>query len=231
MERSTIQLEALDLRFSPRPWAFADQQRERIGAYFAAQRQAKPQLWNGRVLLLSDHAVIGRTFRGDFFETDYASFLAWRDWGTPDQSVKNCFAMGAIKGSDNGFVLGVMGAETANAGKIYFPAGMTDLQALKGTSVDLEANMWREIEEETGLTRDDLAADAVWHTVFDGPRIAHIRLLHARETAQALRARILGNIRSQQQPELADIHIVRNRSDLNPMVQPVVVAFLNSTGI
>jgi 8-oxo-dGTP pyrophosphatase MutT (NUDIX family) len=226
-----VQFEKLDLRFAPRAWSFADQQREKIRDYFTAQRQAKPQLWNGRVLLLYDHAVIGKTFRGSFFETDYASFLAWRDWGMPDKTVKNCVAMGAIKSSDDGFVLGVMAADTANAGKIYFPAGMTDLQALKGMSIDLEANMWREMEEETGLTRDDLAADALWHTVFDGPRIAHIRLLHARETAQALRTRILANLRRQQQPELADIHIVRDRSDLNPMVQPMVVTFLKSIGI
>ena len=168
--------------------------------------------------MLDHYAVVGKTFRGDFLETDFASFIAWRDWGTPDATVKNCFSMGAIKASDGGFVLGVMGADTANAGKIYFPGGTTDLQALNGTIVDLESSMWREVGEETGLTRDDLTAELLWHTVFDGPRIAHVRVLHARESSRVLRERILTNIRHQEQPELTDIHIVRDKTDLHPMI-------------
>ena len=52
--------------------------------------------------------------------------IAWRDWGFPDRAVRNCFSAGAIRASDGAFVLGVMGAQTANAGKIYFPAGTPD---------------------------------------------------------------------------------------------------------
>ena len=180
--------------------------------------------------MLHNYAIVGKTFRGEFLETDFASFIAWRDWGAPDATVKNCFAMGAIKASDGGFLLGVMASHTANADKIYFPAGMTDLQALNGTSVDLESSMWREVEEETGLTRDDLTDETLWHTMLDGPRIAHIRILHARETSRVLRARILANIRQQRLPELADIHVVRGKKDLHPMIQPIVVAFLTSVG-
>ena len=139
--------------------------------------------------------------------------------------------MGAIMGSDGGFLLGVMSAHTANAGKIYFPAGMIDKHDLNGTSIDLESSMWREVEEETGLTRDDLKANSSWHTVFEGPSIAHIRILHACQNSYALRARILANLRRQKHPELADIHIVRKTTDQHPMIKPVVVAFLKSVGI
>jgi 8-oxo-dGTP pyrophosphatase MutT (NUDIX family) len=188
-------------------------------------------LWNGRVLLLHDYAILGAAFRGDFLETDFESFIAWRDWGTPDVTAKDCFAMGAIRGSDGAFVLGVMGGHTANEGKIYFPAGMVDGQDLNGTSIDLESSMWREVEEETGLTRDALKADSFWHTVFEGPSIAHIRILQACETSHALRALILANLRRQKHPELIDIHIVREAIDRHPMMHPVVVAFLKSVGI
>jgi hypothetical protein len=91
--------------------------------------------------------------------------------------------------------------------------------------------MWRELEEETGVTRDDLTADLFWHTVFDGPCIAHIRILHARQSSRALRARILGYLANQNHPELAHIHIVRESTDQHPMIQPFVVAFLKSVGI
>jgi 8-oxo-dGTP pyrophosphatase MutT (NUDIX family) len=228
LKTPVVPIANLDLTLTRRRWSFADQRRSEIEDHFSALREEKPGLWNGRVLMLHNYAVVGKTFHGDFLETDFASFIAWHDWGTPDATVKNCFSMGAIKTSDGAFLLGVMAADTANADKIYFPGGVADLQALNGTIVDLESSMWREVEEETGLTRDDLTAESLWHTVFDGPRIAHVRILHARESSRVLRERILTNIQRQEQPELADIHIVRDKTDLHPMIQPLVVAFLTS---
>jgi hypothetical protein len=139
LKTAVARIEKLDLTLSSRPWAFADLRRAEIDDHFATLLRAKPSLWNGRVLMLHDYAIFGALFRGDFLETDFASFMAWRDWGRPDVSVKDCFAMGAIRGSDGGFLLGVMSTHTINAGKIYFPAGMIDTQELIGTSIDLES--------------------------------------------------------------------------------------------
>ena len=72
--------------------------------------------------MLHEYAFAGAVFRGAYLETDYVSLLAWRHWDPPDSDVKNCFAMGALRGGDGAFLRGVMGATTANAGRIYFPA-------------------------------------------------------------------------------------------------------------
>jgi hypothetical protein len=48
-------------------------------------------LWNGRTLL-HRYARENRVLRGAGFETDYASFLAWRDWGCSAVGVSNIFA-------------------------------------------------------------------------------------------------------------------------------------------
>jgi hypothetical protein len=56
-------------------------------------------------------------------------------------------------------------------------------------------------------------------------------VLHARENSDALRARILTHLAKESQPELADIHIVRGGADFDPMMQPVVTAFLHSVGV
>jgi hypothetical protein len=230
-EASVVSIEKLELSLSTRAWPFADQRRAEIKDHFAAAQKANPALWNGPILLLHDYAINGTLFRGAFFEADYASYLAWRDWEFPDLTVKSCCAMGAIRAVDGGFLLGVMGAHSSNAGMIYFPAGMTDLQSLNKTTVDLQASMWREVAEETGLTGDDLSAEPFWHTVLLGPLIVHIKVLHARENSNALRERILTNLAGQQQPELADIHIVRGKADFDPMMVPIVIAFMNSVGI
>src|SRR5436305_3552103 len=100
----------LDLRVEQRPWPFADRRRAEIDAHFAVEQRTKPEIWNGRVLL-ARHAVFGEaSLAADYFETDFASFLAWRDWGFPDAEVFNGFGMGALLSSDGVFVLGEMGA-------------------------------------------------------------------------------------------------------------------------
>jgi 8-oxo-dGTP pyrophosphatase MutT (NUDIX family) len=84
----------------------------------------------------------------------------------------------------------------------------------------------REVEEETGLTSADLDAEPGWHTVFAGAQIAHLKIMQARQDAVALRERIVGFLGRQDQPELADIRIVRSLDDLEPAMLPFVGAFL-----
>src|SRR5436190_1150363 len=134
----------LDLKVGRTPWAFASEQRAEIEAHFAKVSEAKPEVWNGRVLLCRRPHADGDVYRADYFETDFASFLAWRDWGFPDKSVFNGFGAGALRAADGAFVLGRMAPHTANAGRVYFPAGTPDLDDIVGGSVDLAASVLRE---------------------------------------------------------------------------------------
>lgn len=227
MTLPVVPVERLDFSFAPRPWSFAVERRGEIDRHFQRLQAVRPAVWNGRVLLLHDHAIDGTVFRGRYFETDYASFLAWRDWDFPDRAVTNCFAMGALRTADGAFLLGEMAPHTANAGKIYFPGGTPDPDDVVDGRVDLAGNLWREIEEETGLTPADLAATAGWHGVIGGARIALIKLLQAREDAETLRARILAHIKAQRQSELSDIRVVRRPADLGATVPAFVPAFLD----
>jgi 8-oxo-dGTP pyrophosphatase MutT (NUDIX family) len=223
---SIAALKSLELRFAPVRWAFAEERRAEIDAHFAELKHARSALWNGRVLLLHQWSLADGVFRGAYLETDFASFLAWRDWGFPDPAVRNSFSMGALQAADGAFLLGVMGAHTANAGKVYFPCGTPDPGDIAGDRVDLDGSARRELAEETGLEASGLEAEPGWTTVFARPRIAHIKVLRSNETATALRARIMGHLMQEQQPELADIRIVRGPADLDPMMPDFVVAFL-----
>ena len=158
---------------------------------------------------------MGQCFAAKFFETDYASFLAWRDWDIPDATCKIALPWGRSRARMGHSCLASW-ATIPRMRHIYFPCGMTDPQSVDGTSVNLEASLWREVAEETGLTSAELTAEPYWHTVFQGSRIGHIRILHARENADALRARILANLALENQPEFADIYIVRGRADFHP---------------
>jgi 8-oxo-dGTP pyrophosphatase MutT (NUDIX family) len=218
----------LDLRLDPWSWRFAEARRTEIDAYFANLRLAKPQLWNGRILLARDPVFAADRFSARYFETDFASFLAWRDWGFPDPSVFNGFGMGALRCADGAFVLGEMGRHTANAGRIYFPSGTPDRDDVSGAAVDIAGSVAREVLEETGLAPADYHAGAHWDCVVSGAAVAMIRILEVDASGEAVRARIEANLASQKEPELAAIHLVRAASDLTAAMPRFVTAFLQA---
>ena len=226
-EPSIVTIDELELSFAPQAWSFADQRRVEINAYFEARRRKTPELWNGRVLLLSRCVVRERRLSGSFFETDFASFLAWREWGCPDRTVVNCFALGALRAADGAFLVGVMAAHTANAGRIYFPAGTPDPDDIRGSIVDLEQNVVREVAEETGLTPNDFIPRFGWDAVVEGPRIALFKILDVNAAAVDLRARILDHLARETAPEFAEIRILRARDDLDPKMPTFVRTFLD----
>src|SRR3984885_14809932 len=206
----------LDLGVEPWSWPFAQERRADIEAHFALKRREKPQLWNGRVLLGRHPVFTGDCLRAGYFEADFASFLAWRDWGFPDNSVFNGFGMGALRGSDGVFVLGEMAAHTANGGRIYFPSGTPDLDDLRDGMVDIPGSVAREVEEETGLTAADYRADEHWDCIVSGAMIAFMRILNVDVPGEVLRAKIEANLATHKSPELAAIHLVRGPADFTP---------------
>ena len=218
----------LDLPVRPRPWRFARERRAEIDAHFAIKQREKPKIWNGRILLARDPVFTGDLFSAGYFEADFASFLAWRDWGFPDKDVFNGFGMGALRCSDGAFVLGEMGQHTANAGRIYFPSGTPDLDDLSDGAVDISGSVAREVEEETGLTPADYRASGHWDCVVSGAAIAMIRMLNVDLTGEALRARIEANLARQHQPELSAIHLVRNAGDLTAAMPRFVTTFIEA---
>lgn len=228
---NVISVDRLSLDFRPQSWPLALERRAEIEAHFQKVRQQRPEIWNGRVLLMHEHRFNRRALEGSFLETDFASFLAWRDFGFPEAGVINCFSMGALRTSDGAWLLGVMGDHTSAAGKIYFPAGTPDPSDIVDGAVDLAGSVIREVGEETGLGTADFVERNGWACVIDGPRIALMKVLQAHEPADVLRKRIRDYLGRETMPELADIHIVRSRSDYDPMMPRFVTAFLDHSGI
>lgn len=216
----------LDLPVRPFAWPFAEEQRGAIEAHFAEAQRKRPNLWNGRVLLGRDAAFTGGHLAATYFETDFASFLAWRDWGFPDKTVFNGFGMGALRASDGAFVMGEMAHHTANGGRIYFPSGTPDLDDVKDGILDISGSVVRELEEETGLTAGDYRIDPDWHCVVAGPAIALIQIVELDMPGEQVRARIEANLARETEPELSAIHLVRGLGDLQPSMPRFVTAFI-----
>jgi len=216
----------LDLPVRPFSWPFAAERREDIDAHFRARQAEKPQMWNGQVLLGRNPVFAGERFSAEAFETSFASFLAWRDWGFPDKDVFDGFGMGALRCSDGAFALGEMGPQNATAGRVYFPSGTPDPNDVRDGKLDIAGSVMREMEEETGLIPADYRAEAHWDVVVMGSIIAMMRTLHVAVTGDVLRQRIEANLAGQQHPELSQIHLVRGVGDLTSAMPRFVKAYL-----
>jgi 8-oxo-dGTP pyrophosphatase MutT (NUDIX family) len=225
---SVFHVDRLDLSFAPQPWGWADKHRAEIDAWFADMRRKQPALWNGRVLLMHHQVIEHGVLRGEFLETDYASFICWKQRGRPHAQVRDCFSAAAIQSSDGAFLLGVMGSHTFNAGKAYFPCGTPDPNDIVGGKVDFEHSVRRELLEETGLAMDDFTPEPGWTMIVDGSLIGQIKVLRARESAKTLHDRIIAFLAREKKPELAGIRVIYGPGDFDRAMPRFVTAFLAS---
>jgi 8-oxo-dGTP pyrophosphatase MutT (NUDIX family) len=224
-----VEAAELDLAFEPRPWQFAQTHAEAVATHWARLRKEKPEVYNGRVLLMRRWALVPRTngglkLEGAYFEVDYADFVAWRAIGDSIEPVFNCFALAAVRCADGAFLLGEMAPHTINGGQIYFPAGTPDPSDVFDGKVDLDASARRELLEETGVRAEETVLGPMWTVVFAGSRIACIKPMTLPLAADMAKTRIEAFLAREARPELTRMHIVRSASDIDEMRMPVFVS-------
>jgi 8-oxo-dGTP pyrophosphatase MutT (NUDIX family) len=222
-------VDALELAFADQPWVFARERATEIEANWQRLIAANPALFNGPVLLLRERGITTepngkRVFRATFFETDYKSFLGFRDLGFPDPSVRNGFAMAALRTADEAYLLGEMGAHTAVAGQVQFPAGTPDPSDRRGDGVDLDASVLRELHEETGIRADQVTVLPGWTLVAVGARIAFMKAMQIDVSAPAVLLHVSRFLASEAVPEFRRVFTVRKAEDVANMNVPGFVS-------
>lgn len=217
-----LRFDHVDARVEPYDWAFVRENEAEIAAHWAGLVAAKPAMFNGRVMLQHRAALRDGVFEAGYFETDYASFIAWRDAGHPGPVVRNGFAMGALRSRDGAFLCGKMGDHTANAGMVYFAAGTPDLDDLRpdGT-LDLAGSVTRELGEETGLRLGEIAIGEGWTAVVEPGKVAFMREVGIDLQAEEARALMLGRMKDFEEEELSDIVVIRSLADTQAHHMPV----------
>ena len=126
-------------------------------------------------------------------KTDYASFIAWRDWGRPDATVLNCFGVPAVFSSDGALLFGVMNDWTLNAGKAYPPSGTLEPKDVRGDGSGRRAGL--DAHRAAARKPDSILLQAragEMVAIFEGPRLAIARryrlCLELRRDAGCLRS-------------------------------------------
>jgi len=225
--------DCLQCALEPGSWEFRERYATDIERHWRERTKVNPSLYDGRVLLARRVEEIAgpdgaRVLSVGFFETSFSSFLAWRDFGFPDTTVFNCFAMAALRSKDGAYLLGEMCAQHSSPGAMYFPAGTPDLLDVRDNGcVDLEGSVARELREETGLAVEDAQLESGWTVVLEGQYVACMKSILSPEPAARLLQRARAHLAQEEAPELAAVHMVSRREDLlHPRIANFVRAFL-----
>lgn len=177
-------------------------------------KTANPDIWDGRILgftppLLGSDGVL----RAEAREDAYSAFLTWRRAGFPDVGIAHLFGIALIVSSDNALILGAMGGNTINAGRVYPPGGSFEPRDVGADGcVHPDLCIGAELEEETGLTCK-MAQLGGLQMIRDGARIALGRVLRFADTADILVDRIRSNLAAQDERELSDVVACRSAED------------------
>lgn len=196
-------------------WPFEVDRAEEIRDHWRDAVADKPAMWDGRVLLMTEWSLAGGALQGRFADVAYSSYHAWKTWGFPDVSVVNCFGSAMILSADGALIYGIMAASTSNGGNIFPVAGMLDHQDVRedGT-IDIFASVGRELAEETGLSVSECRRGDRF-AIRDGQLLSIAEVLQFDETADVLAARIREMIAADPDPELEDVVVLRQATDLD----------------
>ncbi len=207
-----------DLRLGGEAWAFARENASAIAAYWRELVAEKPGLWNGEVLICTAAEVRDAQLAARFSFTDYASFVAWRNWGAPDKQVRNCFGVPVVATRDRALLFAEMAEHTLNAGFIYPPSGSLERRDVTADgAIDIEGSMRHELADETGLNADEARKGPIL-VIHDAHRLAVARAHLFSQTFNDLQQRFAAHRPEPQHAELTRLIAVRGAGDVLPQM-------------
>jgi hypothetical protein len=211
-----VHVDACRLAVAAARWGYAEAYAAEITAHWRQSVARSPRYFNGVIQILTEHCITGGVFTGTFATTDFAGFLYWRGQGYPGAVGRNCFGCAILRSAAGHLLLGVQAAGNLNTGRAYCPGGFIDPAdvAADGT-IDIDRSVAREFAEETGLAVSDLKRSPGYVLTGSRSSIAIGIVYRSALNADRLRDAILCHLARQAEPELADILIVRQPSDLD----------------
>lgn len=199
-------IERVDAVFEERDWPWARAHAHGIAQVWDEARRTRPEMFDGEVLLATATHGAGEGLALRFFPVRFSAFFAFKQAGFPDETVLNVFAMAALRCGDGRFLLGEMGAHTANPGQVYFPSGTPDRSDVTpDRTVDLAGSVLRELAEETGLQPPAEAVARNWHMLRKPGQIALMRPISLPDDSADVLARVRRSLAAQTEPEFTAV--------------------------
>lgn len=214
-------------------WDFATNREAEISAHWGRRKAENPDFFNGGILVMQSPRIESGTFFAELIQTDFKSYLFWRESGFPEAGVFDGFGAALIRSADGAVLLGRQGAGNINSGLAYLPGGFIDPRDVREDgSVSIDESIARELVEETGLNAEELRRRPGYYVTVFGAKISIAVEYCSALPADALRRTMLNRIATQDDPELEDIVAVSERdlmsssamADYVQMLLPAVVS-------
>jgi 8-oxo-dGTP pyrophosphatase MutT (NUDIX family) len=216
-----VRTQSCELRASDWTWPLAEAHAAEIEADWQRRQAQIPAMFNGVTYLTCSHILEGGAFGATLFKSDFRTLLYWRArTDAAREPVRETFGSSLIRSAEGYLLMGQQGPGQLNSGRIYPPGGLIDGDDVRDGAVDIDASIARELGEETGLSVAELQRVPGYLLVFTGLKIAIAIEWRSALPAAALRERILGFVRSQPEPELADIVTVASHADIDEERMP-----------
>lgn len=185
---------------------------EAIDAHWAREEVERPWLFNGTVMLHRGLELEDGLLDGFSHQVSYATLLHFLHI-YPDADAWHLFGSAVILSSDNAMLLVKMGPQTANAGKVYAPAGALDRSDIRDGMIDVEGGIRREALEEVGLDPLTMRAEQQllgwrWRGM-----VAVFRRFFADEPADQLLSQMRAHIKHAPEQEVEDVLAVRSTDE------------------
>lgn len=233
-ERQIFRVSSFRLEVLPgeHPW------RRDHGADIAAHwRQAStenPHLFDGHMVFQRELSFAEGHIEGRAHMVPYSAFLHWRASGRLFGGY-HLFAMPMILSDDGALIAIRMAQTTANAGKVYAPAGSLDEQDIADGLCDLAGNMQRETLEETGLDLDAMDAEDGYHALHMSNSVAMFRVYRGGMCADDMVKRIESHAATDLHPEIDGAVVIRDDNpaahNYSPFMPPILTWLFNDRKI
>ncbi len=233
-ENTVFEVEAFDLSVLPGPHPIFIDNRDEIDANWERESAANPYLFNGQMVLQSRLSFRDGVMIGEAHVIPYSTLLWWRKQPDPGGAF-HLFGFAVPVSSDGAVIAVRMSERTANPGQVYCAAGSLDLLDIVDGKLDLEANMRREVLEETGLDLTEANVDPQFFVSHSGQRVVVFRFYRFDLTAEEVLARIADHMVHDEEKEIAGAVAIRSADrsahPYSPLMFPILDLFFgNSKG-
>jgi 8-oxo-dGTP pyrophosphatase MutT (NUDIX family) len=180
-----------------------------IAANWEREVQANPALFDGEMIFHRSLHLRGDRVEGEAYVVPYSAFLWWRRKSDRSGGA-HLFCYPVLVGADDALVAITMGEHTANPGQVYFAAGSLEPQDVVDGRCDMEANMRREVLEETGLDLSACRTEPRYHVVRQNRTIVVCKLYFFDLSAEEMVARIEAHMKVAEEQEIAGAVVIRS---------------------
>jgi 8-oxo-dGTP pyrophosphatase MutT (NUDIX family) len=208
-DNTVIALRGVELLVEEGDHPFLIAQRAEIDENWRREIAANPALFNGNMVFQREISIEDGVLKGKSHVSPFSSFMWWRKQPQPVVGT-HLFAFAVPVSSDGAIIAVRMSAHTANPGQVYCAAGSLDDLDIVDGRCDLDANMAREVREETGIDLADARADAQLYTFQVAQRFTVFRFYHFTETADELVAKIEAHMLVDEEQEIDAVLAIRS---------------------